>query len=129
MEKPKILIIDDEQELLDLLQMTLELEGYEIETAVDGEEGLKKVASFKPNLIICDIIMPKKDGYEVLKAVKKNESGEWIPFIMLSAIADMNKIKEAYEGETDFYLTKPVETWVLTKNIKTLLNLAKLRQG
>ena len=127
MDKPKILIIDDEQEFLDLLKMSLELEGYDIITAVNGEDGLAKFQDQKPDLIICDIIMPQKDGYEVLKAVKEKQD-RWIPFIMLSAIGDLDKIKQAYDGETDFYLTKPVEPWILTKNIKTLLALAQQRR-
>jgi len=72
--KEKILVIDDEQELLDLLKMSLELEDYEVVTALDGDEGLIKFKEHSPDLIICDIIMPKKDGYEVLKEIKESRS-------------------------------------------------------
>lgn len=124
MNKPKILIIDDEQELLDILRMSLSLEGFDIITASNGEEGIAKFEQEAPDLIICDIVMPKKDGYEVLSEIKEKEK-RWIPFIMLSAVGDFKKIKRAYEGDIDFYLTKPIEPTILIKNIKTLLNLAK----
>ena len=127
MSKPKIIIIDDEQELLDLLKMSMEMEGYEVITAIDGEEGLKVIEEHKPDLIICDIVMPKLDGYDVLKAVRE-KSERWIPFIMLSAVSDFNKIKKAHEESVDFYLTKPVQGWILTKNIRALLNISKQRK-
>ena len=126
MDKAKILVIDDEQDLLDLLKLTLELEGYDIVTALNGEEGLAKFNEHNPELIICDIIMPKVDGYEVLKQVKQ-KGKRWTPFIMLSAISDFDYMKKAHEGDIDFYLTKPIQTAILLKNIKTLLNLAKHR--
>ena len=126
MAQHKILAIDDEQELLDLLKMSLELEGYEVITAFNGEEGIAKWKEHNPDLIICDIIMPKVDGYAVLDEVKK-KGNRWVPFIMLSAISDFDKMKKAHEGDIDFYLTKPVPTEILIKNIKTLLNLAKHR--
>jgi len=62
MGKPKIIIIDDEQELLDLLKMSLQMEGYEVSTAIDGDEGLKMINENPPDLIICDILMPNVDG-------------------------------------------------------------------
>jgi DNA-binding response OmpR family regulator len=127
MTKPKILVIDDEQELLDLLRLSLELEDFDVITAHDGEEGIAQFHEHTPDIIICDIIMPKKDGYEVLKEVKQ-AAKRWVPFIMLSAIGDFDKIKQAYEEQTDFYLTKPVDPWVISRNIKTLLNLAKQRE-
>jgi len=126
MEKNKILIIDDEQKLLDLLRLSLEMENYKVITARDGEEGLAKIKEHDPDLIICDIIMPKVDGYEVLRQVKQGDK-KWVPFIMLSAVTDFKKIEQAYEGDIDFYLTKPVEPVILLKNIKTLLSLAKNR--
>ncbi len=126
MIKAKILVIDDEQELLDLLRLSLELEDFQVITALDGEEGLVKIKQYDPDIIICDIIMPKKDGYEVLKQVKQDKK-RWIPFIMLTALSDFNKIKKAHDEEVDFYITKPVDASILVKNIKTLLNLSKQR--
>ena len=127
MAEAKILIIDDTPELLELLKKPLEIDGYEVVTANDGEEGLAKFDQFDPDVVICDIMMPKMNGYEVLNEIKKRQT-RWIPFIMLSAISDFNKIKQAYDGHSDFYLTKPVEPGILKKNIETLLHLAQYRK-
>ncbi len=124
MGKTKILVIDDEKELLALLKERLELEGYEVITASDGEEGLISAQVCEPDLVICDIKMPKKDGFEVLKELKQHANFR-APFIMLTVVDDFDKIKEAYEDEADFYITKPVELHKLSKNIKILLNLAE----
>jgi DNA-binding response OmpR family regulator len=80
--KEKILIIEDEQSLTDLLKAKLEKEGYRVETATDGEAGLAKVKEWQPNLILLDIVMPKMDGYEVLE--KLNEKKIKIPVIVIS---------------------------------------------
>lgn len=127
MDKTKILVIDDEKDLLDLLKEKLELEGYEVVTAGDGEEGLISAQVCEPDLIICDIKMPKKDGFEVLKELKQRANFR-APFIMLTVVDDFDKIKEAYEEEADFYITKPVELYKLSKNIKILLNLAQSKK-
>ena len=127
MDKTKILVIDDEKELLDLLKEKLELEGYEVVTAGNGEEGLISAQVCEPDLIICDIKMPKKDGFEVLKELKQRANFR-APFIMLTVVDDYDKIKKAYEEEADFYITKPVELYKLSKNIKILLNLAQSKK-
>lgn len=127
MGKEKILIIDDEKNFLDLLKSQLELQGYAVSTAMNGIEGLKKVEEESPNLIICDIKMPKKNGYEVLDEIRRVKNS-WVPFIMLSALSDFDNIKQAYDGDSDFYISKPVQLDMLTKNIRTLLNLAKNRE-
>ena len=124
MEKSRILLIDDEPELLELLKDKLELESYEVFTAPDGEEGLKSIKAQKPDLIICDVKMPKKNGFEVLKEFRQDESNN-AQFIMLTVVDDFEKIKEAYEDKADFYVTKPVEIEKLLKNIRTLLNISK----
>lgn len=124
MANAKILIIDDEQELLDLLKMMLETEEYEVITAKDGKEGVEKFKEHKPELIICDIIMPKMDGYEVLREIRKI-SKKWIPIIMLSAITEFAKISQAYKDDANFYITKPVDPLILSKNIKTLLMISR----
>lgn len=81
-KKVKILIIEDEESLVDLLVAKLQKEGYEVEAALDGEKGFKKIASFEPNLILLDIVMPKMDGYEVLE--KMSEEKISIPVIIIS---------------------------------------------
>ncbi|MFH1381188.1 MAG: response regulator [Candidatus Omnitrophota bacterium] len=127
MEKKKILIIDDEKDLLDLLKEQLELAEYEVIIAQDGEEGLEKAASYKPDLIICDINMPKKNGFEVLKEFRDNQN-TYTPFIILTVESDFDKTKAAYDGTADFYATKPVNIEKLKKNIVTILNISQLKE-
>lgn len=126
MAKTKILVIDDEQELLDLLKISLGLEGYEVVTALNGEEGLAKFDEQKPDLVICDIIMPKMDGFEVLAKLQRDPK-KWVPVIMLSATTDLKKIKQVWDQQADFYLPKPVNPNILSRNIKALLSLAQKR--
>ena len=124
MEKHKILLIDDEKDFLDLIEERLKMEGYETVTALDGEEGIKKAKAENPDLIICDIKMPKMDGYTVLKTIRKDSSNR-TPFIMLTAYGDFDNVKKAYEEQGDFFVTKPVKLDKLVKNVKILLNLSK----
>ena len=122
MEREKILIIDDEKEFLDLLENALKRQGYDVIKAVDGIEGLERARSQKPDMVICDIRMPNKDGYAVLKEIRKDIDKN-LPIIMLSAIEDFKNIQEAYDCEADFYVSKPVEFITLLKNIRALLNI------
>lgn len=127
MYRNKILIIDDEQDFLDLVGERLKLEGYDVATAFDGENGLQKAKTWHPDLIICDVKMPKKDGFEVLKNLR-HETNIRVPFVMLTVVDDFEKIKKAYDEEADFYVTKPVELASLSKNIRILLNLSQTRK-
>lgn len=124
MDKAKILIIDDEKDFLEMLRESLELNEYLVETALNGKEGIKKAKEFKPNLVISDVRMPKKDGFEVLKTLKEDSEFR-APVIMLTAVDDFEKIKEAYDDEADFYATKPVHLESLLNNIRVLLNISK----
>lgn len=126
MGKIKILIIDDEKDFLSMLGEQLGLENYDVFTALDGEEGIAKAKSHKPGLVICDVRMPKKDGFEVLKVLRQDANFS-APFIMLTAVDDFDKVKKAYDNQVDFYVTKPVELNKLLKNIRLLLNLSKNR--
>jgi len=122
----KILVIDDEEELLDLLQISLRLEGYEVIIAQNGKEGLEKFEKENPDLVLCDIIMPEMDGFEVLTKIRQN-SKKWVPVIMFSATTDSERIQKSWKQDADFYLPKPVNPSILSRNIKTLLNMAKDR--
>lgn len=124
MEKPRILVIDDEKEFLDLARVRLRSEGYDVITAPDGDKGFREAKARKPDLVICDIRMPKKDGCQVLKDIREYISKD-LPIIIISVIDDFEKIQEVYDSEADFYISKPVQFNALSKNIRTLLNLQK----
>ena len=121
----KILVIDDESRFRDIIKERLLKEGYEVETAIDGEEGLSKAKEVSPDLIICDMKMPKMDGFEVLEDLRKKEN-LGTPFIMLTSIGDFDKIQNAYENEANFYITKPVVYTKLFEETKLLDNVRVL---
>jgi len=117
----KILIVDDEIELVAALKIRLQAQGYEIITAIDGDDGLNKARTLNPDLIILDCMMPKRDGYSVCKMLKFDKQHSRIPIIMLTArIQDKDK-KLGSDVGADFYMTKPFETEELSKKIKEFL--------
>jgi CRP/FNR family transcriptional regulator, cyclic AMP receptor protein len=103
----KILLIEDNEDVRSNTAEILELSSYEVITAADGKEGLEKAISGKPDLIICDIMMPVLDGYAVLHAVQKNESIQNTPFIFLTAKTERSDIRKGMELGADDYITKP----------------------
>lgn len=109
MEKRKILIVDDEPELVEMLRMRLEANGYEVVSAYDGEEGLAQAEKEKPDLILLDIMMPKMDGLVVLARLKNNLETNFIPVIMLTAKGDTSAILEAQRSFATDYVIKPFE--------------------
>ena len=122
----KILIIDDEKEMLDLLSGFLSQRGYAVATASDGEEGLKKFDTEKPDLVICDIKMPRKDGFQFLKEVRV--SRKWVPIIIVSALAEPASVLKGYDFQADFYLSKPLDLNEALKSVQIMLSLAPLRR-
>jgi len=118
---PKILIIDDELDFNAILQTRLSANGYQVVTAKDGEEGLEKVESEKPDLIVLDIMMPKIDGFEVCSILKKNVRYQKIPIIFLSAMAQEADFKNGKAAGADAYIAKPFESAALTAKIEELL--------
>ena len=107
-----ILIVEDEDFLVQILKDNLALEGYSTRVANDGEEAIKEIGKKKPDLILLDIIMPKTDGFYVLKELKKNPKWKLIPVIVLSNVAEDTTIKLALEMGADEYFVKsqhPIE--------------------
>lgn len=114
----KILVVDDEAELLKAISILLKTSGYEVITAQDGQEGLEKAKSLSPDLIVLDILMPKMDGYEACRLLKFDEKYKSIPIIMLTAkVQDIDKAMGKKVGADD-YITKPFETQDLVDKIK-----------
>lgn len=106
MEKKKILIVEDEAMLQRALTEFLESEKFEIINALDGEEGLMMAKEKKPDLILLDIILPKKDGYEVLEEIKKGENTKKIPVIILTNLESAEDIQRAFDAGATTYLVK-----------------------
>ncbi len=118
MDDKKILLIDDEQDVLEFLQKRLKENHYNVIVASGGLEGLKKSLEEKPDLILLDIIMADKDGFSVLQELKKQNSTKYIPVIMLSAKAETKAIFNSQETGAVDYLIKPFDLQELLKYIR-----------
>ena len=121
MAKGKILVVDDEIYIVHILDFSLGIEGYEVMTALDGEQALAKVEQDKPDLIVLDIMMPKLDGYETCKALKSNPATKDIPVILLSAKGRNVDQKVGFEVGADDYITKPFSPRKLVERINAIL--------
>lgn len=119
MGKKKILVVDDEPELLSMVKMRLEASDYEVCIASDGQEGLEKAETEKPDLILLDIMMPEKDGYTFLLEAKKKQSIKNIPVIVLTAMQKMKGLFKQ-EGVKD-YILKPFDGQDLLEKVKKYL--------
>ena len=122
----KVLIADDNLQNCELLDAYLAEENYEIAMAHDGRETLKKVAEFRPDLILLDIMMPKLSGYEVCKQLRADAATRDIPILMVTALAEMGDIERAVQAGADDFLTKPVNCLELTIRVKSLLRVRHL---
>ncbi len=118
----KILVIEDEGRIRELVSNLLTLEDYEVVEAVDGEEGVALALNHQPDLIICDVMMPKLDGYGVLHELRNQPETEIIPFIFLTAKGTNLDFRQGMDLGADDYLTKPFTTDELLKAISTRLN-------
>ena len=118
----KILVIDDEVQLVEMVQMRLEAAGYEVVTASNGQEGLEKAKSIEPDIILCDVMMPKMDGYKVCGLLKNDSRYSKIPLILFTARAQQDDQDVGDEVGADAYITKPFEPPVLLAKIEELLN-------
>lgn len=117
----KILVVDDEASIVDLIKMELEFEGYQVETAYDGQEAIDKAQSFLPDLIVLDIMLPKASGYDVCKTLTPIMD---IPIILLTAKTDIIDKVLGLELGADDYLTKPFDNRELLARIKAHLRRA-----
>lgn len=122
-DKQKVLIIEDEEILLTALKEELSGGGYETEGAVDGIEGLDKVKTFKPDLILLDLLMPKMDGMEVLQKLKAGAETRNIPVVILTNLSDYEKISEALSlGAMDYLVKANYKLEDLLDKVKTVLS-------
>lgn len=122
MEKKRILVVDDEEELVMAVQARLEANDYEIITAYDGAEGLKRAREEKLHLIILDLMLPKMDGYKVCATLKHDERYKKIPVLLFTARASEEDMRIGLEDcKADGYLTKPFDAQALLKKIDELI--------
>ncbi len=122
----KVMVIDDERNILDIIKFNLEVEGYEVVTSRDGEEALRLVYELSPDLILCDIMMPELDGLEVCRRLKADGRTNHIPVVMLSARTQSQDKVASIEAGADDFITKPFDFSDLVARIT--INLIRTRQ-
>jgi len=103
----KILVVDDERQIVKLVEINLRKAGYDVVQAYDGVEALEKVAGEKPDMIVLDVMMPRMNGFDVLKRLQADPATEHIPVIMLTAKAQDADIFAGWQSGVSSYLTKP----------------------
>ena len=123
---PRVLIADDNTANLRILRMRLAADGYDIVTAVDGEEALAVAHESAPDLILLDIMMPKIDGIEVCRRLKKEQGPAFTPIILVTAMTDAKDIVAGLEAGADEYLTKPVDHAALSARVRSMLRIKAL---
>ena len=121
MPKKRILIVDDEPDLVETIQVSLELEDYECLLAYDGFRGFERAQKEKPDLIILDVMLPGMNGYKVCRLLKFDEKFKHIPIIMLTAEAQEKDRLTGKETGADFYMTKPFSADKLLAKVKEYL--------
>ncbi|MFH2146226.1 MAG: response regulator [Candidatus Omnitrophota bacterium] len=126
MAKKKILIIDDEASFTKMVKLNLEENRiYDVRIENDGKRSLSAAESFRPDLILLDIMMPKTDGFEVLKTLKNNEKTMNIPVIMLTALSTEQAKLKAVQMYCEDYVSKPISTKELTARMEEVLGRSK----
>jgi DNA-binding response OmpR family regulator len=119
--KPRILIVDDEPDLLAVLRMGLQMEGFEVLEAADGDEGLKRAREDKPDLMVLDLMLPRLDGYQVCRALKFDSRFKSLPIVILSARPGEQDRRLAFEMGADDFVRKPYELKDLVMRIRQRL--------
>lgn len=120
----KVLVVDDEQSIVTLLKYNLETAGYIVDVAYDGEEALKKVKEVKPELVVLDVMLPKKDGIEVCKTIRSDKN--LVPILMLTAKDDEFDRVLGLELGADDYMTKPFSPREVVARVKAILRRSQI---
>jgi two-component system alkaline phosphatase synthesis response regulator PhoP len=124
----RVLVVDDEPDFAAIVQGNLEKEGFQVDVAYNGVEGLQKVQSNPPDAIVLDVMMPEKDGYVVCRELKGDDKYCNIPIILLTAVAShvtstRYTHREGMATEADDYIAKPASAEEITQSLKRLLNV------
>ena len=122
---PKVLVIDDDPVILELLRVNFEIEGFAVVSAGDGREGLERAKRDKPDVILSDIMMPRMDGLDLVTALRSDPKTRAVPVILLSAKAQNAEVKAGLEAGADDYVTKPFDPLELIDRVNAVLAKAR----
>jgi len=117
----QILVVDDEQDILELMRLTLNKEGYEVHVAANGQQAIEKAKKIKPELILMDVMMPVMDGMEACRQLKEDSETSDIPIIFLTARSEEFAELAGFEAGADDYISKPIRSRVLLSRIRAIL--------
>jgi len=120
-KRRKVLLVDDEAGFAELLRDLLELDNYEVVTAEDGQEGLEKLKTFLPDVIISDVVMPRMSGFELFKQVKASPETAGLPFLFITGFQDERVLSEARKIGVFGILRKPIDIEQIENRIKEIM--------
>ena len=122
---PKVLVIDDDPVIVQLLRVNFEIEGFEVVSAADGREGFERAKADRPDLVLSDIMMPRMDGLELVAQLKAHASTRSLPIILLSAKAQNAEVQQGLDAGADDYVTKPFDPLELIDRVNAVLARAR----
>jgi len=122
---PKVLVIDDDPVIVELLRVNFEIEGFEVISAGDGREGFERARSDRPDLVLSDIMMPRYDGLQLLTQLKADPATRGLPVILLSAKAQNAEVQQGLDLGADDYVTKPFDPLELIDRVNAVLAKAR----
>jgi DNA-binding response OmpR family regulator len=117
----RVLVVDDEPHIAQIMKLTLESGGYEVEVAVDGAEGLKRAKEWGPDLILLDLMLPNIDGYKVCRFLKFDQKYSHIPIILISAMGETEDKELGKQVGADLYMSKPFQPDELLARVSELI--------
>jgi DNA-binding response OmpR family regulator len=119
--KLTVLVIDDDPVILELLRVNFEIEGFDVICATDGEDGLRRAQADRPDVVISDIMMPRRDGLQLLTELKADPATENLPVILLSAKAQKSEVQHGIDMGADDYITKPFDPLELIDRLNAVM--------
>jgi DNA-binding response OmpR family regulator len=119
--KLTVLVIDDDPVILELLRVNFEIEGFDVICATDGEDGLRRAQADRPDVVISDIMMPRRDGLQLLTDLKADPTTEDLPVILLSAKAQKSEVQHGIDMGADDYITKPFDPLELIDRLNAVM--------
>ena len=125
-QKFKILVVDDDAITRSLLILSLKKEGYQVEEAINGAEGLQKYQRLQPDLVLLDALMPEMDGFECCQQLRELSSSQFLPILMITFLDDNESLDKAFNAGATDYITKPIHWRSLRQRVKMSLKYGHL---